>query len=122
MSEVRRLEETANKNEEELSVIMEDRGANNGGVIRGELDQLKHRLGKNKGRFKKKMEFPIKGQTYWSCIYLLLCHVNTGKAPNIVDAERSSRVRMSQVSQLKMSVDVELELIIFYCKGTGVSC
>lgn len=44
MSEVRRLEETANKNEEELSVIMEDRGANNGGVIRGELDQLKHRL------------------------------------------------------------------------------
>ena len=46
MSEVRRLEETANKNEEELSVIMEDRGANNGGVIRGELDQLKHRLGK----------------------------------------------------------------------------
>ena len=54
MSEVRRLEETANKNEEELSVIMEDRGANNGGVIRGELDQLKHRLGKNKKRFQKK--------------------------------------------------------------------
>ena len=46
MSEVRRLEETANKNEEELSVILtEDRGAGGGG-IRGELDQLKHRLGK----------------------------------------------------------------------------
>ena len=44
MSEVRRLEETANKNEEELSVILEDRGAQGGG-IRGELDQLKHRLG-----------------------------------------------------------------------------
>ena len=47
MSEVRRLEETANKNEEELSVILEtDRASAGGGGIRGELDQLKHRLGK----------------------------------------------------------------------------
>lgn len=50
ISEVRRLEETASKNEEELSFIVDDRGpaknggsGNNGG-IRGELDQLKHRL------------------------------------------------------------------------------
>ena len=49
LSEVRRLEETATKNEEELSVIMDDRGTtSNGGSgsgIRSELDQLKHRLG-----------------------------------------------------------------------------
>ena len=48
MSEVRRLEETANKNEEELSVILEDRSGANGSGIRGELDQLKHRLGRSK--------------------------------------------------------------------------
>ena len=50
ISEVRRLEETASKNEEELSVIMDDRGnaknGSSGGGIRGELDQLKHRLGR----------------------------------------------------------------------------
>ena len=43
ISEVRRLEEAATKNEEELTVIMDDRAP--GGGIRGELDQLKHRLG-----------------------------------------------------------------------------
>jgi len=42
ISEVRRLEEAASKNEEELTVIMDDRAP--GGGIRGELDQLKHRL------------------------------------------------------------------------------
>ena len=45
ISEVRRLEETATKNEEELTVIMEDRQPPPTGGIRGELDQLKHRLG-----------------------------------------------------------------------------
>jgi len=44
ISEVRRLEETATKNEEELTVIMEDRQPPPTGGIRGELDQLKHRL------------------------------------------------------------------------------
>ena len=43
IGEVRRLEEAASKNEEELTVIMDDRAP--GGGIRGELDQLKHRLG-----------------------------------------------------------------------------
>lgn len=42
IGEVRRLEETATKNEEELQGIQGDSG---GPGIRGELDQLKHRLG-----------------------------------------------------------------------------
>ena len=42
MSEVRRLEEAATRNEEELE---REAGPGGGPGIRGELDQLKHRLG-----------------------------------------------------------------------------
>lgn len=45
MVEVKMLEEAAIKNEEELQVQEEgERGGSSGGGIRGELDQLKHRL------------------------------------------------------------------------------
>ena len=43
LGEVRRLEETATRNEEELSGLGGETGGGPG--IRGELDQLKHRLG-----------------------------------------------------------------------------
>ena len=44
MVEVKMLEEAAIKNEEEIQVHEE--GERGGGGFRGELDQLKHRLGK----------------------------------------------------------------------------
>ena len=47
LGEVRRLEEAATRNEEELerSGMGSEAGSGGGPGIRGELDQLKHRLG-----------------------------------------------------------------------------